>query len=150
MSFQNPEYAWICLLGLIPWLVYLFQALLGKKQLLPSLIFIEENKSHKKTPRKKILIYLLQSLALIMHGMLLASPRFGKTSDRRLCLVDDQIHTQWTVTKFEQMTARLSGVCSGSFYSLVSLSENRWETILKNRLWRNEPVWLQSVLLNWQ
>lgn len=150
MKFVSPQYLWICLLALIPWLIYLFQYLLAKSEKLPSLIYIQENKKLKQNPRRKLLVYLLQSMVLLVPGLIMAAPISSFANDKFFCIVDDLLHSQLSKNKLEQVKGQLSGPCQRKFYSLASLSQNKLAQVETNNLRRNEVVFLQNTLLHWQ
>ena len=147
MSFNIPAYLWLCLLFLIPWIIYLLQFFLAKSQVLPSLIFLKEDANKKKSPRKRLLVYLLQSIVLLIPGLLLAGPFFGGEGQQYFCIVDDLVRSQFTKSQYDQVQSELRGSCRDNFYSLASLSQNRIEKVNQDNLARNENVNLQDILL---
>ncbi len=151
MGFLYPSFLWFCLAGLLPWIFYFFHSLIGKSYHLPSLIFIKEKKVHTAFQKKEILRYLLQSIALMLPGLILSGVHFTKDAQQDFtCIVDDLVHTQWTPQKYQKIKNKLDPVCRGYYISLTDLSLNQIKYVNEDRLIRNENINLQNVLLNWQ
>ncbi|MDH5717521.1 MAG: BatA domain-containing protein [Spirochaetia bacterium] len=150
MNFNQPQYLWLSLAALIPWIVYLLQIFFALKQRVPSLIFAQEASKSGFSARKRFLIYCIQSIILFLPGIIMSNPQKKIIDKKYFCIVDDLERTQWNKKKYEEMKDELNVPCDYKYYSLVSLSQNKISLTDERNLHRNEVVHLQKTLLYWQ